>query len=90
MAVIQRLVDQGNTVIMIEHNLDVLMQADYIIDLGPEGGERGGQVIASGTPEQIAKCAASYTGHYIAEMLKRELHAGRNGENPKERKNGKK
>jgi len=72
MAVIQRLVDQGNTVIMIEHNLDVLLQADHIIDLGPEGGERGGQLIAAGTPEQIAECTASYTGFYIAEMLKRE------------------
>jgi len=86
MAVIQRLVDQGNTVIMIEHNLDVLMQADHVIDLGPEGGERGGQVIATGTPEQIAECAASYTGHYIAEMLKRELPT----EFPAARKNGKK
>ncbi|MDR0322590.1 MAG: excinuclease ABC subunit UvrA [Treponema sp.] len=71
MDVIQRLVDQGNTVIMIEHNLDVLLQADHIIDLGPEGGERGGQVIVTGTPEQVAKCGASYTGAYIAEMLKR-------------------
>jgi len=70
MDVIQRLVDQGNTVIMIEHNLDVLLQADYIIDLGPEGGEKGGQVIAVGTPEQIAKINASYTGYYITQMLK--------------------
>jgi len=71
MDVIQRLVDQGNTVIMIEHNLDVLLQADHIIDLGPEGGDKGGQVIVTGTPEQAAKCAASYTGFYINEMLKR-------------------
>jgi len=71
MDVIQRLVDQGNTVIMIEHNLDVLLQADHIIDLGPEGGEKGGQVIATGTPEQIAKCGASYTGAFMAEMLNR-------------------
>ncbi|MDR2597410.1 MAG: excinuclease ABC subunit UvrA, partial [Treponema sp.] len=71
MEVIQRLVDQGNTVIMIEHNLDVLLQADHIIDLGPEGGEKGGQVIATGTPEQIAKCSNSYTGVYITEMLKK-------------------
>ena len=70
MDVIQRLVDQGNTVIMIEHNLDVLLQADHIIDLGPEGGERGGQIIATGTPEQVAKEKNSYTGIYIAEMLK--------------------
>jgi len=71
MDVIQRLADQGNTVIMIEHNLDVLLQADHIIDLGPEGGDKGGQVIATGTPEQIAKCKGSYTGFYIEDMLKR-------------------
>jgi excinuclease ABC subunit A len=71
MDVIQRLADQGNTVIMIEHNLDVLMQADHIIDLGPEGGDKGGWVIATGTPEQVAKCSASYTGLFLAEMLKR-------------------
>jgi len=81
MAVIQRLVDQGNTVIMIEHNLDVLLQADHIIDLGPEGGEKGGQVITTGTPEQAAKCKSSYTGYYINEMLKRETSrkTGKNG-----------
>jgi excinuclease ABC subunit A len=72
MDVIQRLADQGNTVIMIEHNLDVLLQADYIIDLGPEGGDKGGQVVATGTPEQVAACSASYTGQYIGEMLERE------------------
>jgi excinuclease ABC subunit A len=71
MDVIRRLVDQGNTVIMIEHNLDVLLQADHIIDLGPEGGDRGGQVVAVGTPEQIAANAASFTGIYIREMLER-------------------
>jgi len=71
MAVIQRLVDQGNTVIMIEHNLDVLLQADHIIDLGPEGGDKGGQIVATGTPEQIAASASSYTGVYIGKMLVR-------------------
>jgi excinuclease ABC subunit A len=71
MDVIQRLVDQGNTVIMIEHNLDVLLQADHIIDLGPEGGEKGGQVIATGTPEQIAGSGESYTGAFLVEMLNR-------------------
>ncbi|MDR0290486.1 MAG: excinuclease ABC subunit UvrA, partial [Treponema sp.] len=71
MEVIQRLVNQGNTVIMIEHNLDVLLQADHIIDLGPEGGDRGGQVVAVGTPEQVAACKDSYTGIYIKEMLNR-------------------
>ncbi|MCL2269944.1 MAG: excinuclease ABC subunit UvrA [Treponema sp.] len=71
MDVIRRLVDQGNTVIMIEHNLDVLLQADHIIDLGPEGGDKGGQVIATGTPEQMAACTVSFTGTYIKEMLER-------------------
>jgi excinuclease ABC subunit A len=72
MDVIQRLADQGNTVIMIEHNLDVLLQADHIIDLGPEGGDKGGQVVTTGTPEQVAACADSYTGQYIGQMLLRE------------------
>jgi excinuclease ABC subunit A len=71
MEVIRRLVDQGNTVIMIEHNLDVLLQADHIIDLGPEGGDKGGQIVATGTPEQVAVCKDSYTGVYIREMLER-------------------
>jgi excinuclease ABC subunit A len=77
MAVIQRLVDQGNTAIMIEHNLDVLLQADHIIDLGPEGGDKGGQVIVTGAPEQVAKCSNSYTGFYIAEMLKGVRSSGK-------------
>jgi excinuclease ABC subunit A len=71
MQVIQRLVDQGNTVVMIEHNLDVLLQADHIIDLGPEGGDRGGEIIATGTPEKIAAHRSSYTGFYIRKMLER-------------------
>ena len=71
MSVIQRLVGQGNTVVMIEHNLDVLLQADHLIDLGPEGGDRGGNIVVSGTPEQVAKYAKSYTGFYLKEMLKR-------------------
>ncbi|MDR2150493.1 MAG: excinuclease ABC subunit UvrA [Spirochaetaceae bacterium] len=65
MAVIQRLVAQGNTVVMIEHDLDVLLQADHLIDLGPEGGERGGEIVATGTPEELARCERSYTGHYL-------------------------
>jgi len=81
------LVDQGNTVIMIEHNLDVLLQADHIIDLGPEGGDKGGEVIAVGTPEEVAKDAASYTGVYIAQMLKRNAPRRNAGKNT--RKNGK-
>ena len=72
MEVIQRLVDQGNTVVMIEHNLDVILQADHIIDLGPEGGFRGGNIIAKGTPEQVAQCDKSYTGFYIKGMLERK------------------
>jgi excinuclease ABC subunit A len=75
MDVIQRLADQGNTVIMIEHNLDVLLQADHIIDLGPEGGDKGGQLIAAGTPEQIAACSASYTGVDIKQMLEQQNSA---------------
>ncbi len=72
MQVIQRLVDQGNTVIMIEHNLDVILQADKVVDLGPEGGEKGGELVAEGTPEEVAEIKKSYTGHYIKEMLKRK------------------
>lgn len=72
MTVIQRLVDQGNTIVMIEHNLDVILQADMLIDLGPEGGVRGGTVVATGTPEEIARCKQSYTGHYIKELMERE------------------
>jgi excinuclease ABC subunit A len=70
MEVIQRLVGAGNTVVMIEHNLDVIKQADYIVDLGPEGGARGGRIVATGTPEQVARVAKSYTGKYLKEMLK--------------------
>lgn len=67
--VLQRLVDTGNTVLVIEHNLDVIKTADYIIDLGPEGGDRGGTVVCSGTPEKIAKCEKSYTGIFLKNML---------------------
>ncbi len=67
--VLQRLVDSGNTVIVIEHNLVVIKTADYIIDLGPEGGDKGGQLIACGTPEQVAKCKGSYTGQYLKKYL---------------------
>ncbi len=68
--VLSRLVDNGNTVLVIEHNLDVIKTADYIIDLGPEGGLRGGEIIATGTPEEIAKNSKSYTGKFLAEKLK--------------------
>lgn len=68
--VLQKLVDGGNTVLVIEHNLDVIKTADYIIDLGPEGGDEGGQLVACGTPEEIASCKESYTGQYLKKVLK--------------------
>ena len=68
--VLQRLVDAGNTVVVIEHNLDVIKCADHIIDLGPEGGDGGGTIVCSGTPEEVAACEASYTGQYLKRMLK--------------------
>jgi excinuclease ABC subunit A len=67
--ILQRLTENGNTVIVIEHNLDVIKTADYIIDMGPEGGDKGGTVIAEGTPEQIAKVEKSYTGQYLRQYL---------------------
>ncbi|MFN2125209.1 MAG: excinuclease ABC subunit UvrA, partial [Candidatus Promineifilaceae bacterium] len=66
---LNRLVDKGNTVVIIEHNLDIIKVADHLIDLGPEGGDRGGQIVAEGTPESVAGIPASYTGHYLKEML---------------------
>ena len=67
--ILQRLTENGNTVVVIEHNLDVIKTADYIVDMGPEGGDRGGTVIATGTPEEIAACPDSYTGQYVAKYL---------------------
>ncbi len=67
---IHRLRDHGNTVVVIEHNLDVIKTADWIIDLGPEGGAGGGRIIAQGTPEQVAKNSASVTGKYLGPMLR--------------------
>ena len=72
LAVLQRLVDAGNTVLVIEHDLDVVKSADWLIDLGPEGGAGGGNVVATGTPEQVAEVKGSYTGKYLKEMLKRD------------------
>ena len=72
LGVLQRLVDEGNTVLVIEHNLDVIKSADYLIDLGPEGGDGGGQVVATGTPEDIAKVKASYTGQYLGPIMARD------------------
>ena len=76
MKVIQTLVDKGNSVVMIEHNMDVICQADYLIDLGPEGGSGGGTVVATGTPEEVSKNPKSYTGMYVKELLEREKERG--------------
>lgn len=73
--VLQKLVDTGNTVVVIEHNLDVIKTADYIIDLGPEGGDGGGEVVCAGTPEEVAGCAQSYTGKYLSKYLQRRQQA---------------
>ncbi|HEY6014437.1 MAG TPA: hypothetical protein VIU37_10530, partial [Candidatus Limnocylindrales bacterium] len=70
--VLHRLVDAGNTVMVIEHNLDVIKTADWIVDLGPEGGDRGGRIIAEGTPEQVARAGESATGEYLARVLRGE------------------
>ena len=67
--VLNKLVDQGNTVVVIEHNLDVIKSADYIIDLGPEGGDEGGRVVAEGTPEEVARSPQSFTGHYLRPLV---------------------
>ena len=67
--ILRRLSDGGNTVVVIEHNLDVIKTADYIIDMGPEGGDGGGTVVAQGTPEEIAKVPESYTGQYVKKYL---------------------
>jgi excinuclease ABC subunit A len=76
--VLQRLVDAGNTVVVIEHNLDVIKSADWIIDMGPEGGAAGGEVVAEGTPEQVAEDSRSYTGAYLKAVLGTVQHeAGR-------------
>ncbi len=68
---LHRLVDKGNTVIVIEHDLDVVKTADWIIDLGPEGGSGGGQIIATGTPEEVAATSGSYTGKFLGPLLER-------------------
>jgi excinuclease ABC subunit A len=79
LGVLDRLVDAGDTVVVIEHNLDVIKTADYIIDLGPEGGDLGGLVVATGTPEEVAQNRESYTGQYLKKMLER----GRDGASKK-------
>jgi excinuclease ABC subunit A len=80
LTVLHRLVDSGETVLVIEHNLDVIKTADYLIDLGPEGGAKGGMIIAEGTPEQISKKKASYTGAYLRPILERDLIRTREAE----------
>ena len=69
LSILERLCDSGSSVLVIEHNLDVIKTADYIIDLGPEGGDRGGSVVACGTPEQVALVESSYTGQYLKKIL---------------------
>ena len=69
LGVLQKLVDQGNTVIIIEHNPDILKSVDWLMDMGPEGGRRGGLIVSQGTPEQVAKDKASVTGPYLSEVL---------------------
>lgn len=75
MEVLQALVDQGNTIVIIEHNLEVIKTADWLIDLGPHGGDGGGEIIAIGTPEEVAKCGKSYTGHYLKDVLAKKVAA---------------
>jgi excinuclease ABC subunit A len=77
LAVLDRLVAAGNSVLVIEHNLDVIKTADYVIDLGPEGGAAGGEVIAAGTPEEVAANPRSYTGQFLAELLGKRSAASR-------------
>ncbi|HEY7392048.1 MAG TPA: excinuclease ABC subunit A, partial [Bryobacteraceae bacterium] len=69
LAALQRLIENGGSLLVIEHNLDVIKAADWVIDLGPEGGARGGQVVAAGTPEQVARVKESYTGRYLSKAL---------------------
>jgi len=85
--VLHRLTDLGNTVIIIEHNLDIVRNADYVLDMGPEGGERGGRIVAHGTPEQIATVAGSYTGSFLARHYGAD-HAGSNWTNRTTSSNG--
>jgi excinuclease ABC subunit A len=75
--VLGKLVDQGNSVLVIEHNLDVIRSADHVLDLGPEGGGAGGRVVAAGSPEDVAACSASFTGQFLAAAFAAEESAGR-------------
>jgi excinuclease ABC subunit A len=82
--VLERLVRMGNTVLVIEHNLDVIKTADYLIDLGPEGGSRGGTVVATGTPEEVARSPQSYTGAYLVPVLQDQRAVGHHRPDPTE------
>src|SRR5690606_38258831 len=73
LSVLHRLRDKGNTVVVIEHNLDVIKTADWIVDLGPEGGDGGGEIIATGTPEDVADTVESFTGQYLQPLLRKKL-----------------
>jgi len=84
--VLHRLTDLGNTIVIIEHNLDVIRNADWILDLGPEGGEDGGKIVAQGTPEQVARIKKSYTGQALAELLANGVKLPVNGNSVPERK----
>ncbi len=81
--VLARFVDAGNTVLVIEHNLDVIKCADHIIDLGPDGGDRGGEIVVSGTPEQVAACPRSYTGQFLKPLLAAAAAAPARAKKPK-------
>mgnify|MGYP000356763799 CR=1 FL=1 len=83
MEVIQELADNGNTVVVIEHNLDVIKQADWILDLGPEGGDGGGEIVAAGTPEDVAGVAKSYTGKFLKPLLKSSKAKASNSKAPR-------
>jgi len=83
--VLHRLVDQGNTVVVIEHNLDVIKTADHIVDLSPEGGDAGGHIVVSGTPETVVQCEGSYTGRFLAPLLQSRMQAAPKRPSKKER-----
>ena len=79
LTVLHKLVNKGNTVVVIEHNMDVIKTADYIIDIGPEGGDKGGMIVVKGTPEIVAACEESYTGQYLKHSISRANENSRNG-----------
>ena len=79
--ILERLVENGSTVLVIEHNLDVIKSADYLLDLGPEGGERGGTLVACGTPEEVSQVSSSFTGQYLAGILGSDNKKAKNEKN---------